>query len=325
VRTNDNTTAQLGKVAQLHYEHNLTHHEIAALLGLSRVKVTRLLAEARRTGIVSITINTDERLFLDLENRLVGQFGLSRAWVGPSLSDHRASASLGAVGAQCMTALLTPETRVVTVGFSQSVAYALQHMSHQDLHGVSFVQATGNPSSLDRVGSSSKLTIGFADTLGGHSYQLPAPLLATTAAVAEVLSRETVVRDVLERASKADLLIAGVGAMGNDSRMLIDAVGDDDLERLSEAGAVGDLCARFFDAEGNAINSDIDQRVIGLALDQLAAIPTRVAIAVGAGKVHALRGAMQGGLINTLVTDTETARLLLDSSAALPVRAEATG
>jgi hypothetical protein len=57
----------LGRAARLHYQHGYTHQQIAETLGVSRVKVTRMLAEARRTGIVEIRIHSDETIFTDLE------------------------------------------------------------------------------------------------------------------------------------------------------------------------------------------------------------------------------------------------------------------
>lgn len=317
MRTNDQTTALLGKVARLHYEHGLTHHEVAELLGLSRVKVTRLLAEARRTGVVDITVHSDEHLFLDLETQLVERFGLLRAWVGPTFSDDRAAGSLGALGAQCLSALITPEVHAVTVGFSLSVAHALAQMPALQRQDVGFIPATGTPAGLASSGSGVQLTLGFADAIGGHSYHLPAPLLASTPSIADLLRGETAVRDVLNKAGQADLLIAGMGAMGADSRMLINGLGDDDLAALTADGAVGDLCARFFDEHGRAVPSHVDQRLIGLTLDELMAIPNRVVIASGAGKTSALRAALVGGLINTLVTDTNTAEALLHSDIAV--------
>lgn len=309
MRTTDQSI--LGKVARLHYEHGLTHQEIAGLLGLSRVKVTRLLAEARRARIVEITVHSDEGLFVELENRLIERFGLKQAWVGPTFHDERAESSLGSLGAQAITSLVTPDVELVAVGFSRSVANALGQIGQIQRQGVGFVPVTGSPAGRFRSDSGARLTLGFAEALGGHSYHLPAPLLASNAQVASALMEETSVHEVMDRAARAQLLIAGMGAMGNDSRMLIDGLSQKELEQTRAAGAVGDLCARFFDAGGSQIPSPVDDRLIGLRLDQLVAIPTRLIIAHGQGKNTALRAALQGGLLNALVTDTATAEALL--------------
>ena len=82
MRTDDHQ--MVGRVARLYYEHGLTHAEIASMLDVSRIKVTRMLADARRRGIVEITVHSDERPFADLEEALVERFGLQSAWVSPS-------------------------------------------------------------------------------------------------------------------------------------------------------------------------------------------------------------------------------------------------
>jgi len=312
VGTIDQNAALLSKVARLHYQHGLAHHEVAEMVGLSRVKVTRLLAEARRTGVVEITVHGDEHLFVELETKLLDLFSLKRAWVGPSFTDTRADVSLGALGAQAVSSLL-PESKIVAVGFSQSIANALVQMPQTRYPEIDFVPATGTPAGLAQTGSGLRLAMGFADVVGGRSYNVAAPLLASTSSAAVVLRSEDMVRQVLDVAAHADLLITGMGAMGADSRMLIDSLTAADLKRIQHAGGVGDLCARFFDRDGHSIKTPIDDKIIGLNLDQMTAIPTRLVIARGTGKVDALLGALRGGLMNALVTDTTTAQDLVEA------------
>src|SRR6056297_2688570 len=99
----------LGRVARLHYEHGFTHQQIADTLGLSRVKVTRLLAEARRIGIVEIRIHSDESIFTDLEVALTQRYALRQAWVAPTFgSRERLLQSIGTVGATALRSALHP-------------------------------------------------------------------------------------------------------------------------------------------------------------------------------------------------------------------------
>ena len=82
----------LGRVARMYYELGMTHQEIATALGLSRIRVTRLLAEARAQGIVEITVHSDEPLFADEQRALTDRFGLAQAWLSPSLGDPQKDA-----------------------------------------------------------------------------------------------------------------------------------------------------------------------------------------------------------------------------------------
>ena len=84
--------------ARLHYEHGLTHQEVADEFGLSRIKVTRLLAQARATGVVEIRINAPEEPFADLADRLCERYRLSTVWIAPTLPDAaRATTALDQV------------------------------------------------------------------------------------------------------------------------------------------------------------------------------------------------------------------------------------
>jgi lsr operon transcriptional repressor len=81
----------LGKAARLHYEFGLTHQEIGGLLRLSRVKVTRLLQQARDLGIVQIEVRTDASPYASLEVGLTSAFGLDEALIVPDFDDQERS------------------------------------------------------------------------------------------------------------------------------------------------------------------------------------------------------------------------------------------
>src|SRR3990170_1739202 len=112
----------LGRVARLHYEHGLTHQEIAELLGVSRVKVTRMLAEARRTGVVEIRIHADAHTFTEIESQLLRKFGLDHVWVVPSVADaDKQFAGLGIAAGHALRELVKPGA-TVAVGLSRAVS-----------------------------------------------------------------------------------------------------------------------------------------------------------------------------------------------------------
>jgi DNA-binding transcriptional regulator LsrR (DeoR family) len=82
-------------------------------------------------------------------------------------------------------------------------------------------------------------------------------------------------------------------------------------EELLALGAVGDILGHFLDAEGRPVPHPVNERVIGIALDDLRAIPDVILAAGGLHKVPILRAALRPGWIRTLVTDEATARALL--------------
>lgn len=302
----------LGRVAKLHYEHGLTHQQIADILGLSRVKVTRLLAEARRTGVVEIRVHSDERLFTDLEADLVQRFGLRQAWVAPHVDDaQRFRTSLGIVGATAVLAALRPGM-TAAVGLSATVA-AVAEQLHSDLPiDALFVPATGSRLGAADAPSAQDVAQALARAVKGRSHHLPAPVLASTPEAATLLRQEPDVASALALARHADLAIVGVGGTARGSGLLMHgAVPDETIDDLLSAGAVGGILAGYYDLDGTPVASTLADRIIGITLEELAAIPVRLGIAGGPDKVTALRGALAGRHLDVLATDDATATALL--------------
>jgi DNA-binding transcriptional regulator LsrR (DeoR family) len=110
--------------------------------------------------------------------------------------------------------------------------------------------------------------------------------------------------------------LVGIGAL-QPSPLLLESgnsIAEADQEKLRLAGAVGDVCLRFFDAEGRLVDTDLDDRVMGIDPQTIRTIPRRIAVAGGMRKLAAIRGALRGDWVNILITDVDVARKLLASS-----------
>lgn len=300
----------IGRVARLYYEHGLTHQEIANSLGVSRIRVTRLLAEARQSGLVEIRVHVDDSLFADEERALCERFGLKQAWVSPTVPDRaKTDKAFAAVGAEALTSVLDKDS-VVALGLSTAVALVADELPNTSI-GATFVPLGGSSGGFANGSNPHELALRMADRTHGQAFYLPAPLLAGTTEAARVASADSSVVAALDMARAANILIAGVGSVDSQAGLLLASLPPEAQRELNEAGAVGDISARFFDRNGMPVTGSLDERIIGLDLDELKAIPTRMAFATGANKVEALRAALAGNLMNMLVTDVETARLLL--------------
>ena len=75
--------------------------------------------------------------------------------------------------------------------------------------------------------------------------------------------------------------------------------------------AVGDVCSRFFDRDGEPVPFDGAERLIAVELDMLRHIPVTIAVAVGREKISSITAGARGGYFNRLVTDPATAEALL--------------
>jgi len=84
-----------------------------------------------------------------------------------------------------------------------------------------------------------------------------------------------------------------------------------ELADVTEAGGVGDTSLRFFDSDGKTVKTPLDDRVIGMTLDELAKVDRVMALAGGESKTDAIRGALRTGVIDLLITDRFTAERLI--------------
>ncbi|QIK72624.1 hypothetical protein G7070_10530 [Propioniciclava coleopterorum] len=106
--------------------------------------------------------------------------------------------------------------------------------------------------------------------------------------------------------------LVGIGSVEpspllRDSGTILDGVAD----RVQRLGGVGDICFRYFDGQGRALNADVDAQIAGITEAQLRRVPRRVAAAGGPRKVEAIRAALLGGWVTTLITDVDTASALV--------------
>lgn len=302
----------LGRVASLHYTHGLTHQKIADLLGLSRVQVTRLLAKAVREGIVEIRVHSDESIFPDLQIALAEKFGLKQVWVSPGFDDEEKNMeSLGAVAAQCLISLLKPKD-VVAVGLSVTLEHMIPHLPKIQ-SGAVFVPALGSrPGGAVSV-NPHEIASELADKLGGFTRHLPAPFVMASKESADMMRREPDVSATLELARQASMGLYGLGGTQQGSGPLIEAIAPSgELEKLTKKGAVGDISGIYFDSEGKYVSSSIEKRIIGLSLEEILAIPSRLIVAGGEKKLDAIAAASKSGIVTDLVTDQRTAESLLD-------------
>lgn len=305
----------MARAARLHYEFGLTHQDTAAALGVSRVKVTRLLKQARQAGIVKITVISDVSPFAELEDRLAGQTRLREAVVVPAAGSAEATRSMLARGAASYLERVMRDGLVVAVGLSRTVAEMPSWLaSPRPANSASFVSLAGSMRTGGQgSGNPYQATDALAAAFGGTAEHLVAPVIVQSQAVAEHLRADPAIAQTLQRAAAADIAFVGVG--GREDRIDFSQgvyITREDWARLLAAGMVGDIGGRFFDHNGLQINQDVNRRVIALELDEFVKIPIRVIAAAGPSKVDALRAALAGRLATVLITDVGTAQALLE-------------
>jgi DNA-binding transcriptional regulator LsrR (DeoR family) len=307
--------ATLVAAARLYYLEGRSQAEVAAALGTSRSNVSRMLTEAQSQGIVEFRIHDPAGRVEALEAELGERFGLHDvrvARVAPS--GQRAEDQ---VGRQAARLLLENLKDSMTVAISwghalQSMVYATT--SDHAYHQLRLVQLVGGLSAIRNEISGQELVRELAVRLGAQYRFLHAPATVDSLAVRTALLAEPSIADALAEAARADLAVVGVGTPNHgSSAAILDSMRLADAERASfwDEHPVGDIAARYYDDDGLAISGPVDDRIVGVSLHDLVAIPHVIGVAHGRAKAPGVLGALHGRLIDSLVCDESLARAVL--------------
>jgi DNA-binding transcriptional regulator LsrR (DeoR family) len=299
----------------MYYTQGLRQIEICERLGIHQSTVSRALKKAEREGIVRFTVSLPAGTHTNVENELQARFGIDEAIVVECLDDESQIArDLGATAAFYLETTLKPED-VIGISCWSAALLGMVEALHpsQRWKTTRVVQILGGVGNPNAEVHAAQLTRRLADLLGGVATLLPAPGVVGSSKARQVLMNDRFVREVFASFPSITLALVGIGAT-EPSRALASSgnvFSSQELKRLSARGAVGDICLRFFDYEGNPVVTDLNERVISIELEQLRKIKRVVAVAGGRRKVAAIRGALMGKLINVLITDLTTAGQLL--------------
>lgn len=295
-----------------YYRDDQSKTEIAAALGISRFQVARLLAQARRDGLVRIEIGRPGRIDDELSAALAQRLGLGRAVVvatdpaAPSATvDHVARA----LGAELVGAV----SEGATVGLTWSRAAAGLGRSVTGLARCTVVQLAGAVYPPDGLPGSVEVARAVAQVAGGAAHTVYSPLVVADAATADGLRRQPEVAATLERAEHLDVVVLSVGAWKPRASAVYDLVGEGEQRALADRGVVGEVSGHVIDADGHLVLSTLEDRVVGASLAQLAAVPVRLTSSHGAHRRDATLAAVRAGLVHTLIVDDGLARALLES------------
>ncbi|WP_041783069.1 sugar-binding transcriptional regulator [Mycolicibacterium chubuense] len=304
--------------ARLYYEDEATQAEIAQQLGTSRATVSRLLAEAKRQGIVRIEVVPPAQAQpTELADRLARALNLNTVYLSPPLPapgpgrtvvDVMGRVLAPATGRALSEAGLLPGD-VLLVSSGRTVYELAQH-ELTPLPGVIVAPTVGGNDQPYEWYQTNEITRLVANRVGGRANYLFAPALPGPALYESLLEDPSIQR-VLHQWPHARCALMGVGAP---------PLTRTDIPQFVPTGsgslrfAVGDVCSRFYDRNGEAVSFDGMERLIALELEVLKHIPVTIAVAVGRDKVESIAAGARGGYFNRLVTDPATAEALLEAS-----------
>ncbi len=306
------------KIARMYYEDNMRQSDVAKQLGLSQATVSRLFSRAKEEGIVRITVSTPKGVFVNLEKELMGRYGLRDAIVVDcqnSTDENIIQRDIGAAASYYVETAINNGEIIGISSWSATLLALVNSMrsirKKKNVQVVEILGSVGNPSAEIHA---THITGRFADLVHGQAIYLPAPGVVGTKSTRDVMINDPYIRDAMGLFDRLTMALVGIGSI-TPSPILKESgniFSEDELFHLRAKNAVGDLSLRFFDADGNPIESSLNDRVISIELDQMKRVDRAIGMAGGTRKLAAIRGAIRGGLINILITDNCTAEQLLE-------------
>ncbi|SDQ15900.1 DNA-binding transcriptional regulator LsrR, DeoR family [Virgibacillus subterraneus] len=302
------------KVAKLYYFEGWTQAQIAARNNVSRPVISKLLNNAKKEGIVEIYIKDETVQTVELEQTLEKKYGLSEVIVVSTagFAPDMAKRQLGKTAASYIAKNLKG-IKSLGISWGTTLLSLIEEYPYERRDDINIVPIVGGMGSDYVHLHSNQLAFNLAQKMNTSCSYLYAPAMVESDELKERLVNSKDIAHVLERGRNVDMALVGLGNPFKSSTMeTIGYLEESDLASLRKAGAVGDISSRFFDAVGKEVDHPLNNRVIGLNLDEIRNIPEVIGIVEGSYKLESIEAALKGGYLNVLITDDRTAQELLE-------------
>ena len=289
--TLDYESALMARAAWYYYYCDMTQQDIAEKLGMTRLKVIKLLDKARASGMIQFKIRSVDERRMELEQALMEKYNLQDCFLVPAPQDEADVNENVAQAASMYIGGRVSDDTFINIGYGDTTGRVLNHLAQSTDYHLSFISLTGGVGyylpSVDALGSQHKL------------YLIPTPLIASAKEIAEAITSEKSVNDVQQLIPLSKISVVGIGAL-------------DPAATIVQSGAIGDILSHFFDRDGQLIETELESRTISTPLSTLAGLDNVIGVAAGKRKVDAIHAALLGNYLNVLISDEDTAEALLN-------------
>ncbi|MCY4053655.1 MAG: sugar-binding transcriptional regulator [Hyphomicrobiales bacterium] len=315
-----NELRMIARVAQMYFVEGQRQRDIAERLQISQASISRMLKKAHEEGMIRTTVISPSGTYAELESALRSKFNLREAIVVECTEDREGAimTRIGEAAAHFLEMTLQKGEIIGVSSWSETILKMVDA-----IHPVKSGKVERVVQTLGGIGDptvqihANQLTTRLAKLTHSEAHLLNTPGVVQSHEAKLVLLNDNYVRETMDFFDKITLAIVGIGAIA-PSNMLArsgNVFSSRELVEIKEAGGVGDISLRFFDAEGGLVKTPLNDRVIGMTLEELSRVDRVVALAGGQFKTLAIQGALRTGIIDLLITDKFTAERLITSGA----------
>lgn len=313
----------LTKIAVLYHEEGLAQSDISSRLNLSQARVSRCLKLAADLGIVRTSVVQPPGIYVGLEKALEEKYGLQEVVVADMVDDASLGMRLGSCAATYLETTIEVDDVVGISNWSTTLLQTVEAMRSRPRKVLSeVIQMIGGVGSPQAQIQATRLVSHLAELTSAKPFYMAAPGLVANHEIRQAFLADPAVASTAEAWERVNTSLVGIGtfpasplwqASGN-------ALTTTEEKALLDSGAVGEICLRYFDIDGAPMNSAIEERMVSISSEAMLRIPRRIGVAGGMRKLDAIRGAINGGWVNVLITDSEVARQLLEPPRLRPKR-----
>ncbi|NBM55616.1 sugar-binding transcriptional regulator [Proteus vulgaris] len=304
--------------AWLYYQDGLSQSEVANIMGVSRVTVVKYLHLAREKGFVNISLDSSVFSTIDYAIRIKAKFDLNNVLILPDEEKNKSQHTLNMnrerlakAGAMYLSQIMGDDD-ILGVAWGRTIYKLGNYLPPKSLKNVTVLQMIGAVAPQPDFKTAEAAAL-IANKLSGCSINLHVPAVVSSARLAMELQAEPIIRRNFSALNQCNKALFVVGNTLDDNPLVTTGVlTSGEMAQYRDLGAVGVICGRFYDVQGNPLVSDIDLRIMGISLAQLRQIPQRLFIAGGVENIQATIGVIKGGYATDIVIDEVTALALLE-------------
>lgn len=299
-------------VAKLYYYSEYSQQEIANLLNISRPTVSKLLTYAKENGYVTIKINDPSDISDDLSIALKSKYNLDNAIIAysPLNNDDEIKKYIGNAAAKYLHDIVK-DNDIIGISWGTTMYAIATQLIDKKLKGVQVVQLKGGLSHTNINTYASEINELFTNAFHAQGRSLPLSVIFDKPELKNIVEEDSHISEVIELGKKANIAVFSVGTVKDDALLFRLGYLNEEEKRRIQKNAVGDVCSRFFDKYGNICNEEINNRTVGIELNDIKKKKKGILVAGGERKLEALHVALSSRIGSTLVTDQFTAKELL--------------
>jgi len=302
------------RIAYMFYEKGLTKREISKRLHISRPTVLKLLKEAKDEGIVRIEIiDKNKNIDFDLEEKVKDKYGLKDIKIiknDLNLSNEKLKMKIGNEAAFYCERYIKSHNKI-GISWGATLKYMINNLKENKSINIEVVSLLGGFNNMGEEVSATILCGKLLSRYKGKEYILFSPAILENNKYTELFLLNNEIKYVFEKMKYLDIALVGIGPYNSKSALIKNNIfSNKEIQELNNRGAVGNICCHFYDKDGKETRLE-NRKVVGINLEDLKKIKRVIGIAGGFEKIGAIKGALNGNLINELITDDITAKELL--------------